>query len=153
MWITRTLTESQNWWKSESWFPLVWNACCYKGKWPSFIDETPWRFLSQSFAVMPNWVNPGFLPLLPGGTPQDHTRKSKWSINDETGQLASVNKLLCSLHSKDAGSVWSLCLERKDGNPCQNEHGWAFRPETSTVTTVRVAHMFVLCLTSLLCFT
>ena len=153
MLITRTLMKSQNWWKSEFWFSLVWNACCCKGKWPSFIDESPWKFLSQSFSGMPNRVNPDFLPLLPRGMPQDHTRKSKWSINDETGQLASINKLLCSLHSKDASSVCSLCLEMKGGNPGQNKHGWAFRPETSTVTTVRVAHTFVLFLTNLLCFT
>lgn len=78
------------------------------------------KFLSQSFSGMPTRVNPDFLPLLPRGMPQDHIRKSKWSINDETGQLASINKLLCSLHSKDASSVCSLCLEMKGGNPGQN---------------------------------
>lgn len=39
-------------------FPLVWNACCHKGQWPSFIDGIPRTFLSQSVVAMPDRANP-----------------------------------------------------------------------------------------------
>lgn len=109
-----------------------------------------WNTLKISFTVCCCHARPsksGSLPLLPRGKPQDPTEEREWSINDEIGQLANNDKLLCSSHSEDASPVCSRCLETKDGNPAHNEHRWAFRPIMSTMITIKVAHVSGLFLT------
>lgn len=109
-----------NWWKSWAWFSFS-LKCTLLQKQVTVLYW--WNNLTVSFTVCccHDWpIKSCSPPLLPRGAPQGHTGKSEWSINDEIGQLANNNKLLCSSHSKDASSGCSLCLETEDGNPGQN---------------------------------
>lgn len=119
-----------------------------------FIDETPWQFLSQSVAAMTDRAN----PALPVCSPEERLRDTLEKASDRLMMKLANLPITINCFVLPTARMPAQCAacawRQRMGIPAKinvDELSWAFM--TSTMTTICVAHVLVLVLTNLKCFT